>query len=65
MHRTSDDHLVYDSITFDGVINSLNWTFGHGSAPGWYGITINYQMDGNYRQDAYKVYLDTLTFSYQ
>ena len=56
---------MYDSITFNGVINSLNWTFGHGSAPGWYGITINYQMDGNYRQDAYKVYLDTLTFSYQ
>jgi hypothetical protein len=65
VQRTSDDHLVYQSITLNGQTSSLNWTFGHGSAPGWYGITVNYQMDGNYQQDAYKVYLDNLTFSYQ
>ena len=65
VQRTSDDHLVYQSITMNGQTSSLNWTFGHGSAPGWYGITINYQMDGNYQQDAYKAYLDKLTFSYQ
>jgi hypothetical protein len=65
VQRTSDDHLVYQSITMNGQTSNLNWTFGHGSAPGWYGVTINYQMDGNYRQDAYKVYLDNLTFSYQ
>ena len=65
VQRTSDDHLVYQSITFNGVTSDLNWTFGHGSAPGWYGITINYQMDGNQHQDAHKVYLDNLTFSYQ
>jgi hypothetical protein len=65
VQRTSDDHLVYQSITMNGQTSNLNWTFGHGSAPGWYGVTINYQMDGNYQQDAYKVYLDNLTFSYQ
>src|SRR5258708_2233552 len=58
-------HLVYQSITLNGQTSDLNWTFGHGSAPGWYGVTINYQMDGNQRQDPYKVYLDNLTISYQ
>jgi hypothetical protein len=65
VQRTSDDHLVYQSITLNGQTSNLNWTFGHGSAPGWYGVTINYQMDGNDRQDPYKVYLDNLTISYQ
>jgi hypothetical protein len=65
VQRTSDNHLVYQSITLNGQTSNLNWTFGHGSAPGWYGVTINYQMDGDSRQDGYKVYLDNLTFSYQ
>jgi Putative Ig domain len=65
VQRTSDDHLVYQSITLNGATHDLSWTFGHGSAPGWYGVTVNYQMDGNQRPDAYKVYLDELTFSYQ
>ena len=65
VQRTSDDHLVYQSITLNGQTSNLGWTFGHGSAPGWYGVTINYQMDGNQWQNPYKVYLDNLTFSYQ
>jgi len=65
VQRTSDDHLVYQTITLNGVTNNLNWTFGHGSAPGWYGVTINYQMDSDSRPDSYNVYLDDLTFSYQ
>ncbi len=64
MQRTSGNELVYQSITLNGKTSTLNWTFGHGSSPGWKGITINYQMDGNYRQDSYKVYLDNLTFTY-
>ena len=65
VQRTSDNQLTYQSITFNGTTTTLNWTFGHGSAPGWYGLTVNYQMDGNYRQDPYNVYLDNLTLSYQ
>jgi len=65
VQRTSDNQQVYQSITLNGVTNTLNWTFGHGSTPGWYGITINYQMDGNYQQQPYNVYLDNLTFTYQ
>ena len=64
VQRTSDNQLLYQSITLNGETHNLNWTFGHGSAPGWYGVTVNYQMDGNSRQDAYTVYLDNLTFSY-
>jgi hypothetical protein len=50
---------------FKGPAILTNWTFGHGSTPGWYGLTIDYQMDGDGHQDSYNVYLDNLTFSYQ
>jgi hypothetical protein len=65
VQRNSNDELVYQSITLNGVANNLNWAFPHGSTPNWYGLTINYQMDGNSKQDSYNVYLDNLTFSYQ
>jgi hypothetical protein len=66
VQRTSNNELLYQSIALNGVTNNLNLTFPHGSAPAdWYGVTINYQMDGNYRQDPYNVYLDNLTFTYQ
>ncbi len=65
VQRNSNDELVYQSITLNGVTSNLNWTFPHGSTPNWYGITINYQMDGNGQQNSYNVYLDNLTFSYQ
>jgi hypothetical protein len=62
VQRTSSNQLVYQSITLNGVTNTLNWTYGHGSAPSsWWGITINYQMDGNDVQSPYTVYLDDLT----
>jgi hypothetical protein len=65
VQRTSSNQLVYQSITLNGVTNTLNWTYGHGSAPSsWWGITINYQMDGNDVQSPYTVYLDDLTFTY-
>jgi hypothetical protein len=66
VQRTSSNQLLYQSITLNGVTSNLNWTYGHGSAPSdWWGVTINYQMDGNYDQASYDVYLDELTFTYQ
>jgi hypothetical protein len=65
VQRTSNNDLIYQSITLNGQTSNLNWTFGHGSTPGWYGVTINYQMDGNSKQDSYNVYLDNLSFSYE
>ena len=65
VQRTSDNHMTYQSITLNGTTTTLNWSLEHGSAPNWYGLTINFQMDGNYKQDSYNVYLDNLTISYQ
>jgi hypothetical protein len=65
VQRNSDNTMQYDSITLNGQTSTLNWTFGHGSAPNWYGVTINYQMDGDSKQNSYNIYLDNLTFSYQ
>ncbi|MEY2412132.1 MAG: hypothetical protein QOD84_738, partial [Acidobacteriaceae bacterium] len=31
---------------------------------GWYGITINYQIDGNSWQQPYDVWIDDLNFTY-
>jgi hypothetical protein len=65
VQRTSDNHLTYQSITLNGQTTNLNWTFEHGSAPDWYGVVVNYQMDGNSNQDPYSTYLDNLTLTYQ
>jgi len=65
VQRDSNNNLVYQSITLNGQTSTLNWTFPAGTSPGWYGLTINYQMDGDAEQDSYTVYLDNLTLSYQ
>jgi len=65
VQRTSNNQLLYQTITLNGETHTLNWTYNPFSAPGWYGITINYQMDGNSKQSAYTVYLDKLNFTYQ
>lgn len=65
VQRTSSNQLYYQSITLNGVTSNVNQYYNPGSAPGWYGVTVNYQMDGNYKQNAYTVYLDELNFTYQ
>jgi Putative Ig domain len=65
VERTADNQVLYQSITLNGVTSTLNQYYDPGAAPGWYGVTINYQMDGNYEQSPYSVYLDQLTFKYE
>ena len=65
VERTAKNQLLYQSITLNGVTSTINQTYNPGSTDGWYGVTINYQMDGNYEQSPYSVYLDNLTFSYE
>jgi hypothetical protein len=65
VRRTADNQLLYQSITLNGVTRTLNLYNNPGSTPGWYGVTVNYQMDGNYKQSPYSVFLDDLTFSYE
>jgi hypothetical protein len=63
--RTTNNKQQYQAITLNGVTHTLNWTYDPYSAPGWWGITVNYQMDGDYKQTPYTVYVDKLNFSYQ
>ena len=66
VERTSDNQLLYKSITLNGSTANLNQYYNHGSAPSsWYGVTINYQEDGNSKQSPYSVYLDQLNFNYE
>lgn len=64
VQRTPDNQLHYQSITLNGQTSTVDRYFAHGSASGWNGITINYQMDGNITQQSYSVWLDQLTFKY-
>lgn len=63
VQRTSNNQLLYKSITLNGQTYNLNATYAPTSTS-WYGVTVNYQMDGNSAQTPYNVYLDNLTFRY-
>jgi hypothetical protein len=65
VQRESDNWLLFQSITLNGVTTNINQYYAPGGAPGnWWGITVNYQMDGNRNQSANTVYVDDFTFSY-
>jgi hypothetical protein len=65
VQRESDNTLLFQSITLNGITNTINKTYAPGSCPsGWWGITVNYQMDGNNKQSPYTTYLDDFTFTY-
>ena len=65
VQRTADNRVFSQSITLNGVTEAVNRYFGQHSAPaGWNGITLNFQMDGNYQQAPYTVFLDKLHFTY-
>ncbi len=63
VQRTSDNHLLFQSITLNGVTSVLNY-YETPTATTWYGVTINYQQDGNYKQTPYSIWLDNLNFAY-
>jgi hypothetical protein len=63
VQRTSDNQLLFQSITLNGVTSTLNY-YGSPTPTTWYGVTINYQQDGNYKQTPYSVWLDKLNFTY-
>ena len=66
VQRTTANQLLFKSIELNGVTANLNITRPPGAAPSsWYGVTINYQIDGNATPQPYSVWLDQLNFSYQ
>jgi len=63
--RTSDNKVLYQSITLNGVTHDINRTFAPYTAPSdWYGITVKFQMDGNKTQTPYSVKVDKLNLTY-
>lgn len=64
VERTSDNHLHFISITLNGKTSNVN-RYDTPTNRSWYGVTINYQQDGNNKQQPYTVYLDKLNFYYQ
>ena len=65
MQREPNNVLLYQTITVNGVVNNINQTVAPFPVPaGWYGMTVNYQMDGDHKQSAYTTYLDKTNFTY-
>ena len=63
VQRTPSNQLLFQSITLNGVTSTLNY-YENPTTTTWYGVTVNYQQDGNYVQTPYSVWLDKLNFSY-
>jgi hypothetical protein len=63
--RGANNSVIYQSIAVDGTTSILNETFASFSVPSdWYGITVNYQMDGDKYQSPNTTYLDNLSLTY-
>jgi hypothetical protein len=63
--RLSGNTLLYQSITLNGSTANINRTYAPFSVPAsWWGVTLNYQMDGNYTMAANTTYLDNFNFTY-
>jgi hypothetical protein len=63
--RESNNAVQYQSITLNGITANINKTYPPFSVPGeWWGVTINYQMDGNFKQASNTTYLDNFSLTY-
>ena len=63
--RESDNQIQYQSITLNGITANINKTYPPFSVPGeWWGVTVNYQMDGNNKQASNTTYLDNFSLTY-
>jgi len=66
VQRESDNSLLYQSITLNGTKYTLNSKYAPGTAnKSWWGLTVNYQLDGNINQADYTTYLDDFNLTYQ
>ena len=65
VQRTPDNTLLYQSITLNGVTSNINKTYKPFTVPAdWYGVTVNFQIDGDENQTAIKAYVDNLSLLY-
>ncbi|MGH9615943.1 MAG: hypothetical protein ACRD28_04305 [Acidobacteriaceae bacterium] len=65
LERGSGNSTLYKSITLNGTTYTLNRSYASPVAhPSWWGVNVNYQMDGNSKQSPNATYLDNLTLTY-
>ena len=64
VERTTDNRLLFRSITLNGKTANIN-RYDEPTNRDWWGVTINYQIDGNVNKDVYTVYIDRVSFTYQ
>lgn len=65
VEREANNNLLYKSITLNGVTSNLNITSGPFTVPAsWYGVTANFQIDGNHAEESNTIYLDKFSFMY-
>ena len=65
VQRESNNDLLYESVTVNGVVHPINITVAPFAVPtGWWGMTVNYQTDGDYKMDSNTTYLDKTNFTY-
>jgi hypothetical protein len=64
VQRTSTNKLLFHSITLNGKTAVLD-RYDTPTSTNWYGITVNYQIDGNVNRTPYAVYLDKFNFTVQ
>lgn len=65
VQREPDNTLLYQSITLNGMTSNVNATYSPFSVPvSWWGVTLNYQMDGDYKQSPNTTYLDNFSLTY-
>ncbi len=63
--REANNVLLYESITLNGAAANLNRTYPPFTVPSsWWGVTVNYQMDGNYDETPNTTYLDDVSLTY-
>ena len=63
--RGAGNAVVYQTITLNGSTANINTTYSPFTVPvSWWGVTVNYQIDGNATQAANTTYLDNVSLTY-
>lgn len=65
LQRLADNSTLYKSIALNGTINQVNVSYPDTTAPaGWWGLNVNFQMDGDYKESPNVTYLDNVSLTY-
>jgi hypothetical protein len=63
--RGAGNAVVYQTITLNGTTANINKSYPPYTVPvSWWGVTVNYQMDGNSTQAANTTYVDNFSLTY-